>query len=341
MTMILVTGGTGIVGSHLLYELVQQKEVVRATYRSKSTLEKVRHVFSYYIENHQELFEQVEWVQADINDIPALQKAFKNITTVYHCAAMVSFEPQKFKQLKKINIEGTANVVNIALTKGIKKLCYVSSVAALGSEIDAEMMINENSPWNNELDHNVYAISKHGAEMEVWRAIQEGLNAVIINPGLILGPGFWDGESSGQLFKLIKEGMRYYTTGISGYVDVWDVVKAMVKLMHSDISSERFTLVSENISFKHFQKEVAKQLNVKPPKKKASTTLLEVAWRIDWLRFQLFGGYRKLSKQTARTANSINKYDNSKIKEVLNFEFTPVRESIKKVCQYYQKDLKN
>ena len=339
--MILVTGGTGIVGSHLLFQLIQNGESVRATYRTKSSLDSVLHVFSYYSGSSQTLFDKIEWVQADINDIPALKTAFYGIRTVYHCAAMVSFEPHKFKQLKKVNIEGTGNVVNIALTKNIEKLCYVSSVAALGKELDAEAMITEQSPWNNELDHNVYAISKYGAEMEVWRAIQEGLNAVIVNPGLILGPGFWEGESSGRLFKMINDGMKYYTTGVSGYVDVWDVVEVMIRLLQSDISSERFTLISENISFEGFQREAAECLGVKSPSKKASSTLLEFAWRMDWLRFQLFGGYRKLSKQTARTANNINKYDNSKIKKALNFEFTPVSESIEKVCGYYLRDLKD
>ncbi|MDT0559671.1 NAD-dependent epimerase/dehydratase family protein [Ichthyenterobacterium sp. W332] len=338
--MILVTGGTGLVGSHLLFKLVSNGETVRAIYRRDHKLKTVKHVFSYYSDDSESLFNSIEWVKANINDIPALQLAFKDVDFVYHCAAFVSFEPDKFDVLRKINIEGTANIVNLSLSFNVKKLCFVSSIAAIGEQPNSKDLITEQTPWDSEKDNSVYAISKYGAELEIWRGTQEGLDAVIINPGVILGPGYWHGGSSGSFFKRIHKGMSHYTEGITGYVDIWDVVNPMLKLMPSNIKNEGFILISENLSFKKFIENVATELHVKSPKKKASLFLLSVAWRLDWLSHKLFGKRRQLSKQVANTAHSITKYDNSKIRTALNYEFKSLDISIKDTCKFYLKDLK-
>lgn len=337
--MILVTGGTGLVGSHLLYNLIVEGYNVRAIYRRPHKLESVKKVFSYYCEDFDALYNKIDWVEANINDIPSLEVAFEGITHVYHCAAFVSFEPDKYHQLRKINIQGTANIVNLCTTNNIKKLCYVSSVAAIGKSDKSETFINEETHWNPEEDHSVYAITKYGAEIEVWRGSQEGLEVVIANPGIILGPGFWRSGGSGSLFRQIHKGMPYYTNGISAYVDIWDVVNALTQLMNSAIKNERFILVSENLSFNEFQKSVAKELNVEPAKKEATTFILEIGWRLDWLNYKLRGKRRRFSKQMAKTVRSNRCYDNSKIKQALNFEFTPIDDSIKKVSAYFLKDL--
>lgn len=337
--MILVTGGTGLVGSHLLFQLVKNNNKVRATYRRAKTRKRVAHVFSYYSSQAQSLFDKIEWIEADINDIPKLQSAFKDVTHVYHCAAFVSFEPDKYHQLRKINIEGTANIVNLSISHGIKKLCYVSSIAAIGHNEDSDKLISEETEWNPEADNSVYAITKYGAELEVWRGTQEGLDAVIVNPGIILGAGYWNGGSSGNLFRQIHKGMKYFVNGVVGYVDVFDVTKAMMELMLSDLKNERFIVISENLSFKSFQYKVAKLLNVKPPQKEAKPWLLSLAWRLDWLSHKLMRKRRSLSKQTAKSAVSITKYDNSKLKNALNFEFKTVDESINEICRLYLKDL--
>lgn len=337
--MILVTGGTGLVGSHLLFKLVTQNAKVRAIYRREKTLQRVKHVFSYFSPDAETLFNKIEWVEADLNDIPKLQNAFKGITYVYHCAAFVSFEPDKYKTLRKINIGGTANIVNLSISYGVKKLCYVSSVAAIGNHSDPEKLIDESTAWNPEDDNSVYAITKYGAELEVWRGTQEGLDAVIVNPGIILGGGYWNGGSSGNLFKIVYEGMPYYTTGINGYVDVWDVINAMVQLMESPIKNEGFILVSENLSFKDFLTKTAQALKVKSPKKEASAWLLAIAWRLDWLQFKLFGKRRRLSKQAAASTLSVSKYDNSKLKNALNLQFKPIAQSINEISALYIKDL--
>ncbi|WP_369998383.1 NAD-dependent epimerase/dehydratase family protein [Winogradskyella sp.] len=338
--MILVTGGTGLVGAHLLYELIDGGKNVRAIYRREKTLKRVKHVFSYFSDDYEPLFDAIEWVEADINNVPKLQDAFKGVKYVYHCAAFVSFEPDKYYQLRKINIEGTANIVNLCISHSVKKLCYVSSIAAIGHHQNPEKLIDEQTPWNPEDDNSVYAITKYGAELEVWRGTQEGIDTVIVNPGIILGAGYWKGGSSGNLFRKIHNGMRYYVNGIVGYVDVFDVVNAMIKLMESDIKNENFILVSENLSFKAFQHKVAEALSVVPPKKEAKPWLLNLAWRLDWLKHKLLGKRRSLSKQAARSAISITKYDNSKLKNALNFEFKSIDESIDEICERYLLDLR-
>lgn len=338
--MILVTGGTGLVGSHLLFKLISSNAHVRAIYRREKTLRRVKHIFSYFSENAENLFNKIEWVEADINNIPKLQNAFKDITHVYHCAAFVSFEPDKYKVLRKINIEGTANIVNLCISNNVQKLCYVSSVAAIGHNSDPKKLVDEQTAWNPEDDNNVYAITKYGAELEVWRGTQEGLNAVIINPGIILGAGYWNGGSSGNLFKKIYKGMRYYVKGITGYVDVWDVVNSMHQLMISDITNEGFILVSENLSFKAFQTKTANALSVQPPKKEAKPWLLGIVWRLDWMQHKLLGKRRQLSKQTAKSVSRITKYDNSKLKNALGFQFKTIDTSIKEITELFLKDLK-
>jgi len=337
--MVLVTGGTGLVGSHLLYKLVSEGHKVNAIYRRKKTLARVKKVFSYYTDDLETLLDKINWIEADITDIPALEKAFINIDYVYHCAAFVSFEPDKYNQLRKINIEGTANIVNLSISNTVKKLCYVSSIAALGKSISPETFITEKTEWNPEHDNSVYAITKYGAELEVWRGSQEGVDAVIINPGIILGPGFWHGGGSGSLIKKIYHGLSYYPIGSAGYVDVYDTVGIMCRLMESDIKNERFIVIAENRSFKDFQNEVAKYLNAKKALKPASPFLLNIAWRLDWLNSKLFGKRRTLSKQMAKSISTISKYDHSKIKKMLAYDFEDLDSSINQVCGYFKEDM--
>ena len=212
--MVLVTGGTGLIGSHLLYKLTEQGEKIRATYRVGSDLERVRVIFSYYSDNSESLFKQIEWIEADLNDIPKLTVAFENVTYVYHCAALISFDPSDYKLLRKTNIKGTANIVNLCIAFGVKKLCYVSTIATLGHN---PSLIDEETHWDGNQDQSVYAISKYGAEMEVWRGIQEGIPTVIVNPGVVIGPGFWS-SGSGLLFKMTAKGRPFATEGGTGYV---------------------------------------------------------------------------------------------------------------------------
>lgn len=335
--MILVTGGTGLVGSHLIYKLIEKGHHVRAIYRSKEKIDAVKHVFSYYSKQVDALFSKVEWIEANINDIPSLTIAFKDITKVYHCAAFISFDTKDYFALRKINIEGTANVVNLCLANNIEKLCYISSIATIGKS-ETNALITENSNWDPDEDHNVYAITKYGAEMEVWRGTQEGLNAVVVNPGVIIGPGFWR-SGSGSLIKLVHKGLSHYTNGVVGYVDVKDVVLSIIKLMKSDKHNERYILVAENISYKDFFTKVAIQLGVKPPKKEASKLVLNFAWRLDWLKSHIKNKRRRLTKHTSKTITTIARFSNKKVVEELNYSFIAIDESIAETCQLFLRDL--
>jgi len=334
--MILVTGGTGLVGSYLLYKLTQTEDSVRALYRSEEKIASVKHVFSYFTEDITPLFSKIDWVKGDILDIPLLEKQFKDISTVYHCAALVSFDPNDYHALRKINIEGTANIVNLCIAHKIDKLCYVSSIAAIGEEQSGQE-ITEESPWNSERDHNVYAITKYGAEMEVWRGTQEGLNAVIVNPGIILGAGFWR-SASGSLFRSVQKGMSYFTQGTSGYVDVHDVVDVMIKLMKSTITNKRYIVVSENWMFKEFTEQVAHELNIQPPKKEASPLILNIAWRLDWLQYFFLRKRRRLTKQMVASISAVAIYSNTEIKNAIGFQFKPLNKTIKDVCALFLKE---
>ncbi|MBP6040536.1 MAG: NAD-dependent epimerase/dehydratase family protein [Flavobacterium sp.] len=323
--MILVTGGTGLVGAHLLLHLVEQGENARAIYRSTTSIEKTKNLFSLYNKSH--LFEKIEWMEADILDIPSLEIAFQNIEFVYHCAALISFDPKDEEAIRKTNIEGTANIVNFSLSYKIKKMLFVSSIAALGDLNTAETSISETTEWNPEKPHSDYAISKYGAEMEVWRGQQEGLSVLIVNPGVIIGPGFPE-QGSGALFSAVAKGLSFYTLGTTGFIAVTDVVETSVRLMKSDIQNERFTLIENNYSFQEILNCIADSLQVNRPRWQASPLVMEIIWRIDWFLSVFFFQKRKLSRASAKASYSKSVYANAKIKAVLQSEFTAIKEYI-------------
>jgi dihydroflavonol-4-reductase len=325
--MILVTGATGLVGSHLVLQLIMQDQAVKALFRKEENKKNVLQVFEYYQKT--ELFDKIVWIQADILDVPSLEIAFENVATVYHCAALISFDSKDEEKLRKTNIEGTANVVNLSIDFGVKKLCYVSSIAALGDLKDFEKVITEETEWNPEAHHSDYAISKYGAEMEVWRGHQEGLEVVVVNPGVILGPIFWT-DGSGEIYQKVKNGLPFYTKGGTGFVSVTDVVKAMVNLMQSTIKNERFVLVSETLSYQTVTNLIAEKLKVDTSKIHAKKWMTSIAWRLDGL-LGLFGKKRMLSKDMARTLHTIDYYDSSKVKESIGMEFEKIAEYIKKI----------
>lgn len=331
--MILVTGGTGLVGAHLLYQLLQSHKKIRATHRSSSDLEAVRKVFSLYPGSDPGLFDHIEWVEANITQIPALSQAFKGITRVYHCAAYISFNPKNYRALKKANVEGTANVVNLCLSNSIEKLCYVSSIATLGDTVDGTP-INEEIDWNPEAPNSVYAITKFGAEMEVWRGVQEGLPAVIVNPGVVLGEGFWH-SGSGIIIKNAAKGSSFYTAGRSGFVDVRDVVRAMINLMEGSRTNERYILVSENLYYKELLGLLADNFGNKRPSRSIPKGTFKFLSYLDTVASFLFRSKRKLLKSMVDSMYSTPVYDASKIKEDMDFQFTPVSETIKRVVSSY------
>lgn len=335
--MILVTGATGLVGAHLLLKLSEDDSKIRAIYRNSKQIEKTKVLFDQNAKSH--LFSKIEWTKADILDISSLEIAFQNIEFVYHCAAKISFSPNDEKALRKVNIEGTANIVNFCIDKKVKKLCHVSSIAALGNLAQNETVITETTEWNPEKLHSDYGISKYGAEMEVWRGFQEGLEIVIVNPGVIFGTGFWN-QGSGKFFTTIKKGISFYTNGSTGYVCVKDVVTIMEKLMKSEISGERFIVISENRTYKNIIYTIADKINAKKPIIEATSWLLNAAWRMDWLLSKIIRTDRKISKHAAQSLLNNDIIDNSKIKQTLNYEFCEIDKCLDEVTIDFKKNQK-
>ena len=333
--MILVTGGTGLVGAHLLLHLLENGEQnLRALYRKENHIQKTKSLFELYEKG--DLFQQIEWLQGDILDIPSLEIVFQNVEYVYHCAAKISFNPNKEDELRKVNIEGTANIVNFCIDKKVKKLCHVSSIAALGDLGQNETIITEATEWNPEVLHSDYAISKYGGEMEVWRGHQEGLQVVIVNPGVIFGPCFWN-QGSGAFFTSVKKGIPFYTLGSSAYVSVIDVVKIMRLLMHSDISGERFTIIAENRTYKDIIFTIADKMGVSKPSIEAKPWLLSLGWRLDGLFSFTFRTKRKLSKQAAQSLQNTDLISSEKVKQQLNYTFEPIDSYLDVVVGFFKK----
>ena len=334
--MIFVTGGTGLVGSHILLELSQKGEQFKALKRDSSSLSICENIFKYY--NAEDLFEKINWVAGDVNDIPSLESGMQNCEQVLHCAAVVSFQPSDAELLKKVNIEGTANVMNVALTSGVKKVGFVSSIAALGRN-STEGIVDEECHFKaTKLDSN-YALSKYYAEQEVWRASQEGLNVVIVNPSVILGPGDWK-KGSSQIFHKIHSGLKFYTAGSTGYVDVVDVANSLVALLFSDVKNERFIVNGANLKYRNCFDRIAVAFNIPKATIKVTPLLKEIAWRMESVRSYILGNKALLTRETANSAMTNSSFSTAKIKEVINFNFTDIDATIKKYADWFIKDLK-
>ena len=323
--MVFVTGGTGFWGAYIIKALVEKGYQVRALRRSAS--------IPFFIPSS--VIEQVEWVEGDVLDIPGLEESMEGADAVIHSAAKVSFVADEVAGMFQTNIEGTANMVNLAISKDIKRFIHVSSVAALGRTTDGDL-IDENKQWEENKNNTQYAISKYRAEMEVWRAIGEGLEAAIVNPATIIGFGDWD-HSSCTIFKSVYEEFPWYTNGINGFVDVEDVAKATVLLMESKIKGERFVLNGDNWSFRHLFDAIADEFDKKHPAREATPFLAGVAWRIEKLKSLFSHKPSLLTKESAKIALAYTRFDNQKIQQFLPaFTFTPLEQTISQACTLYK-----
>lgn len=324
--MVFVTGGTGLLGAQLLFDLVSQGKKVRAIYRSESRLEAVRHLFQHRNpEKALALFDAIDWVIGDILDIPALLESMKGCSQVYHCAGLVSFHPKDHSDVFKINREGTANMVNVSLELGIKKFCHVSSTAAIGGDNSAP--ISEATKWKNGEITSGYSLSKNAAEREVWRAKEEGLNVVIVNPCVILGPGDWN-ETSLTIFQTVSKGLKFYPPGSNATVDVRDVAYSMIHLMDSEVEGERFLCVGSNQTFKELMTEISQQLNLVPPTKLAQYWQVWVArWALKIVK-GITGKRSAITKETVHNLFADKRYDTSKIEAAIGIQFRPLKDQV-------------
>ncbi|NQX76823.1 NAD-dependent epimerase/dehydratase family protein [Gilvibacter sp.] len=328
--MILVTGATGLVGSHLLCQLLEQQEAVRAIYRDQAGQNRVLDLLS---KNEAAKAQQhkLEWVQADLLDLISLEKACQGISQIYHCAAYISFDPRQRKKLRKVNIEGTANLVNVALGAGVKKLCHISSVATLGTPL-GDQPTTEKTEWNPQQPGSVYAISKYGAEMEIWRGGQEGLQVSMVLPAVILGEGHWD-SASGSIIKRAAHGVPFYTPGGSGFVDVKDVVRASILAANDPkADGQKYLLAVRNLEYKELFGLLGSRLGKKPPKTAVPKIMMYVLAFLDGIKSRLLGTEQKLSFALIPSLYSVSNYSSEKIKTELDFSFTPIEESLDRIC---------
>jgi nucleoside-diphosphate-sugar epimerase len=331
--MILVTGGTGLLGAQLVFDLVRQQQRVKVMVRSTSDMRLLQNKFK----ENPALYKTIEFTQGDILDSFSIQDALAGVKEVYHCAAIISFDKKLAAQMMKVNIEGTENLVNACLALKVEKFCHVSSVATLGRN-STETLLNENILWNHKLNNSNYAISKYGAEREVWRAINEGLPAVIVNPSIILGPGNWRSDSS-SLIKGVHDGLRYYTNGVSGFVDVRDVSSLMIELMQQAVLGERFIISGHTCSYHNLLCKIAHYLGVKPPSVLATPFLSGLAWRLEKMRALISGRPTIITKETVYSAQQKYYYDTTKIKTKTNFTFIDLDETLQWVCSQYKEEL--
>ena len=329
--MNLVTGATGLVGSHVLLTLLQQGQPVIAMKRHSSNIKEVEEVFSFYTPDYKELYKKIIWREADLNDVLGFDELLKDVTTVYHCAALISLHDNDKEQLLKANKEGTANLVNACITNKIGAFCFVSSIATLQNK-DIKTDVDEKVFWKTAPDQSAYSLSKYLAEQEVWRGIEEGLNAVIVNPGLIIGPGNW-GRGSGQLVSLSAKGVKFYTEGVMGFIGAVDVAGIMVALVNKKVFGERFVLVENNYSFKYILDKTHTALGKPVPKIRAGLGLLTLG---KWFSF-LMPDKQKLTSTTISSLTSKTTFSGKKLSRFLDYKLNSIDECIEFASKCYLK----
>jgi dihydroflavonol-4-reductase len=325
----LVTGGTGLVGSHLLLTLLKQGQSVIAMKRSTSDIKEVERVFSYYTPDHKELFNKIIWREGDLSDVLSFDELLKDVKVVYHCAALISLDDKHKNSLLKANKEGTANLVNACINHKIEAFCFVSSIATLQNK-DIKTDVNEKVFWKTAPDQSAYSLSKYLAEQEVWRGMEEGLNAVIVNPGVIVGPGNW-GRGTGQLVSLSAKGIKFYTEGITGFVGAIDVAGAMVALVNKKVFGERFVVIENNYPFKYILHQIHTELGKPTPKIKAGKGLLTLG---KWFSFLMPDG-QKMTTSTISALTTKTTFSNKKLGQFLDYKYTSIDECIKFASKCY------
>jgi dihydroflavonol-4-reductase len=328
--MILVTGSTGLLGSHVVCELLSHDYAVRALYRSEDRKRVTEHVVRYYFpEKAEELLSRIEWFRGDILDLSELEDAMQGCEKVVHCAAMVSFHRRDFWRLFEHNRKGTANVVNTALQTGIQQLIYVSSTAAVGSDSEfTDKIRRETNHWNANEKVSGYSLSKYSAEKEVWRGIEEGLSAAIVNPSLLFGPGNWN-ESSLTIMRTLSEGLRYYTPGGNAAVDVRDVALVIRKLIATNTSGERYLVAGHSMSFRELFERICRQLGVKAPSVEAGPLMVGLAWRLTGIIARFTGKRPTITKESAESSQRTTVYSNEKVLAAFpDFQFRTFEDTI-------------
>jgi dihydroflavonol-4-reductase len=330
---VLVTGATGMLGSRLVYDLYQKGIMIRAIYRDEKKIEVFRNYIKLYGGDAEKVTRWVEWVEADLLDFHKLTEALDGVDMVYNCAARVSFHPSDREEMFEININGTGNLINACIESKVRRICHVSSIAALGRSENGKP-IDENSAWIPEEKHSGYSITKFHSEMEVWRGVEEGLCAVIVNPSVIIGPGDWKSGSS-AFFGQLSRGLRFYSTGATGFVDVRDVSSAMLLLTNDEnfekACGNRFVLNAANMSYRDFFSKIAAAIGVEAPRIPVKKIMLSLGWRLAFLAGKVTGRKPQITQETALSASNRSAYNGAKITIEFGFQYQPIDASITEI----------
>lgn len=323
-----------MIGAHIAFALTAKGEHVRALKRKNASVADTEKIFRFYSSEADTLLRKIEWVEGDILDIPSLEDALTGCSDVYHAAAIVSFDPRERDLMIRVNAEGTANMINVAMESGIRKFCHISSVAALGRTIDMQN-IDENTWWKNDPANSWYAISKYNAEREVWRATEEGLDVVIVNPAVVIGPGN-PSRSSNAIFAMAKKGFPWYTRGSGGFVDARDVASVCVSLMKSDIVNERFVLSAENLSYRSFANELLKRFGHQPVSREVGPFQLGMMWRLNKLGAWITGKAPRITKESAASASETADFNGEKITKAIDFRYRSLEQTLEQITPFYR-----
>ncbi len=335
--MIFITGGTGFLGAHIIAKLAIDGVSIKALKRNNSSTDFLKKILLKY--NVLDFYNKIEWVNGDILDYPLILNSLYNVDKVIHSAAIVSFDKRNSKFVTTDNVNGTSNLINASISNNVKRFCHISSIAAIGSTENGEL-INESTEWLNNKGNSAYSIAKYYSELQVWRGVSEGLSCVIVNPSVIVGAGNWKTDFS-SIFTKIFNGLNYFPSGSSGFVDVSDVAEIVKQLtLNSEISGERFIVSAENISYYSLLKMIAELLNKKVPSKELSENLLKITSKLSSITSFFFGNSVAISSDLARIANKKLNYSNNKICELLNYKFTPIEETLRLMAKEFNKNIK-
>lgn len=317
--MIFVTGATGLIGSRIILQLVKEGHAVKALVRKGADMLLLK-----------TCLDKITIIEGDVLDIVSVDKAMEGVEYIVHTAAVVSYAPSRFEEMRNINIEGTANIVNIALAKGIKKMVHISSVAALGRNKNQDA-IDESSEWKETEYNTVYAETKYLSEIEVWRGLEEGLQAVILNPSVVIGGGDWN-KSSTKILKYAYEEHALYPVGSVNYVDVRDVASITVQMLFNDISGQRYIISSEAVKYKDLLSQAAALFGKKAPHRAVKPWMTELAWRWESLKYIFTGKEPLITKETAKLSAYHTVYNNQKLISTLGYRYFTLQETLMWTC---------
>ena len=320
---IAITGSTGMVGSYLIRGLLDRGYThIRAMKRKSSAL--------HLLEGRED---ELEWVEGNLLDTEKLYEFTRDVDVVFHCGASVTFNPAARQKIYNVNVQGTADLVDACLENGVKRFIFCSSISALGRE-NLKGQVTENTDWKDSRSLSDYGRSKYYGEMEVWRAHAEGLSASIISPSLIFGGGLWQ-KGTGRLFQQVDNGLPFYPSGMSGFVDVRDVVEMMIMMVDEKHDGQRYICNAENKTYREVLNRIAENLQKPAPSvelKKWMVHFVPVA-----LKFMRIFGLKlpKVTKPMLMASTEKVEFDNSKFIRATGFSYRPIDPLIDELCELY------